>query len=145
MILGESDSSIVDSLTTWDSSILANRELSQRKSAGLPPTVCAACIWGNREDVMRVLNSNNFNLPTICVNNIKISPLLGVVPMHNSVTEKNLHFNELHDRVKAVVRVPLEFRNELVKKLRKQLAEHSAFNYKGELHFSLDPKDLLAY
>ncbi len=145
MILGESDSSIVDSLTTWDSSILATRELSQRKSAGLPPTVCAACVWGNREDVMRVLNSNNFNLPTICVNNIKISPLLGVVPMHNSVTEKNLHFNELHDRVKAVVRVPLEFRNELVKKLRKQLAEHSAFNYKGELHFSLDPKDLLAY
>lgn len=180
MILGETHSAIAKSLESWDSSILASYELSERKRAALPPTVCAACVWGSRQAVMRALknigaihnycdeiesskiknNDNNadhyissgFNkdiknndLPNIFVDNVAISPLLGIVPMHTPVSDHNLHFEELHDRVKAVVRVPLEFRGELVRRLRKELSEHSAFNYKGELRFSFDAKDLLAY
>ena len=36
----------------WDSSILAERELQERCSTGMPPAVSVACVWG-RDDAVR--------------------------------------------------------------------------------------------
>ncbi|MFU0662967.1 primosomal protein N' [Gardnerella vaginalis] len=74
-----------------------------------------------------------------------IPPLLGVVSMHSKVTDHYQHFDEFDDRVKAVVRVPLSWRQELVDRLQKQIAHHAATREAGELRFCIDPKDLLAY
>lgn len=65
--------------------------------------------------------------------------------MHPPVTDNYQHFDELDDRVKAVVRVPLSWRQELVDRLLKEVAHHIATRSAGELRFCVDPKDLLAY
>lgn len=74
-----------------------------------------------------------------------IPPLLGIVPMHPPATDQYHHFVELDDRVKAVVRVPISWRQELVDRLHKEIAHHVATRAAGELRFCIDPKDLLAY
>lgn len=74
-----------------------------------------------------------------------IPPLLGIVPMHPPVTDHFQHFENFDDRVKAVVRVPLSFRQELVLRLQREVAHHVATRAAGELRFCIDPKDLLAY
>lgn len=74
-----------------------------------------------------------------------IPPLLGIVPMHPPVTDHFQHFENFDDRVKAVVRVPLSFRQELVIRLQREVAHHVATRAAGELRFCIDPKDLLAY
>lgn len=74
-----------------------------------------------------------------------LPPLLGIVPMKppSTLREQNSQrFEELNDRVKAVVRVPLEYRDELVNRLKKECAKHFAMRKSGELKFSVDPKDL---
>lgn len=75
----------------------------------------------------------------------EVPALLGVVPMYSAVTDRYQHFDEFDDRVKAVVRVPFSLRQELVDRLRKQVAHHVATRSAGELRFCVDPKDLLAY
>ena len=74
-----------------------------------------------------------------------LPPLLGIVPMKPPSTlheQNSQRFEELNDRVKAVVRVPLEYRDELVSRLKKECAKHFAMRKNGELKFSVDPKDL---
>ena len=74
-----------------------------------------------------------------------LPPLLGIVPIKPPSTlheQNSQRFEELNDRVKAVVRVPLEYRGELVNRLKKECAKHFAMRKSGELKFSVDPKDL---
>lgn len=189
LLIGETYSSCAQTLSTWNPSLLASREINERSQAGLPPSVCAACVWGARDAVMKALHnigaipsakenshgnenksvksneevSSQFSaiLPMISIDisaddsessvknshaeSIVIPPLLGVVPMHPPVTDNYQHFDELDDRVKAVVRVPLSWRQELVDRLLKEVAHHIATRAAGELRFCVDPKDLLAY
>lgn len=151
LLIGETYPILARALTLWDTTQLSLNELSERKQAVLPPFVTAACVWGERDAVMRALEnigamkenlgceiSQNADFSTI-------SPLLGIVPMHPPVTDRYQHFDDFDDRVKAVVRVPLYLRQELVNRLHKEVAHHVAKRAAGELRFCVDPKDLLAY
>lgn len=151
LLIGETYTILARALTLWDTTQLSLNELSERKQAVLPPFVTAACLWGERDAVMRALEnigamkenlgceiSQNDDFSTI-------SPLLGIVPMHPPVTDRYQHFDDIYDRVKAVVRVPLYLRQELVNRLHKEVANHVAKRAAGELRFCVDPKDLLAY
>lgn len=151
LLIGETYTILARALTLWDTTQLSLNELSERKQAVLPPFVTAACVWGERDAVMRALEnigamkenlgceiSQNTDFSTI-------SPLLGIVPMHPPVTDRYQHFDDFDDRVKAVVRVPLYLRQELVNRLHKEVAHHVAKRAAGELRFCVDPKDLLAY
>ncbi|MBF9308013.1 primosomal protein N' [Bifidobacteriaceae bacterium NR044] len=151
LLIGETYTILARALTLWDTTQLSLNELSERKQAILPPFVTAACVWGERDAVMRALEnigamkenlgceiSQNDDFSTI-------SPLLGIVPMHPPVTDRYQHFDDIYDRVKAVVRVPLYLRQELVNRLHKEVANHVAKRAAGELRFCVDPKDLLAY
>lgn len=151
LLIGETYTILARALTLWDTTQLSLNELSERKQAVLPPFVTAACVWGERDAVMHALEnigamkenlgceiSQNDDFSTI-------SPLLGIVPMHPPVTDRYQHFDDFDDRVKAVVRVPLYLRQELVNRLHKEVAHHVAKRAAGELRFCVDPKDLLAY
>lgn len=151
LLIGETYTILARALTLWDTTQLSLNELSERKQAVLPPFVTAACLWGERDAVMRALEnigamkenlgceiSQNDDFSTI-------SPLLGIVPMHPPVTDRYQHFDDFDYRVKAVVRVPLYLRQELVNRLHKEVAHHVAKRAAGELRFCVDPKDLLAY
>ena len=151
LLIGETYPVLARALTLWDTTQLSCNELSERAQAILPPCVTAACVWGARDAVMRALenigamqenlgceSSQDADFP-------EISPLLGIVPMHPPVTDRYQHFDDIYDRVKAVVRVPLYLRQELVNRLHKEVARHVATRAAGELRFCVDPKDLLAY
>ncbi len=165
LIIGETYTALARALTLWDTTQVSCSEILERKQAVLPPCVTAACVWGARDAVMQTLR----NIGAIAENqsaksaqntqstqsaqnqsnkntqNTIIPQLLGIVPMHPPVTDHYQHFDELDDRVKAVLKVPLFNRQELVDNLRIQIAHHVATRAAGELRFCVDPKDLLAY
>ena len=157
LLIGETYPALAKALTLWDTTQLSINELSEREQAVLPPLVTAACVWGSRDAVIKALNNigaiseyqNNESNEIVKSENsdeTNLKPeLLGIVPMHAPVTDHYQHFDELDDRVKAVVKVPLSSRQELVNRLYKQVAYHVATRSAGELRFCVDPKDLLAY
>lgn len=151
LLIGETYPVLARALTLWDTTQLSCNELSERAQAILPPWVTAACVWGARDAVMRALENIGAMQENLgCessqdADSSAISPLLGIVPMHPPVTDKYQHFDDIYDRVKAVVRVPLYLRQELVNRLHKEVARHVATRAAGELRFCVDPKDLLAY
>lgn len=151
LLIGETYPVLARALTLWDTTQLSCNELSERAQAILPPCVTAACVWGARDAVMRALENIGAMQENLGCESSQdadfsaISPLLGIVPMHPPVTDRYQHFDDIYDRVKAVVRVPLYLRQELVNRLHKEVARHVATRAAGELHFCVDPKDLLAY
>lgn len=151
LLIGETYTILARALTLWDTTQLSLNELSERKQAVLPPFVTAACVWGARDSVMRALENIGAMKENLGCESSQdadfstISPLLGIVPMHPPVTDRYQHFDDIYDRVKAVVRVPLYLRQELVNRLHKEVANHVAKRAAGELRFCVDPKDLLAY
>ena len=151
LLIGETYPVLARALTLWDTTQLSCNELSERAQAILPPCVTAACLWGARDAVMRALENIGAMQENLGCESSQdadfsaISPLLGIVPMHPPVTDKYQHFDDIYDRVKAVVRVPLYLRQELVNRLHKEVARHVATRAAGELRFCVDPKDLLAY
>lgn len=151
LLIGETYPVLARALTLWDTTQLSCNELSERAQAILPPCVTAACVWGARDAVMRALENIGAMQENLGCESSQdadfsaISPLLGIVPMHPPVTDRYQHFDDIYDRVKAVVRVPLYLRQELVNRLHKEVARHVATRAAGELRFCVDPKDLLAY
>lgn len=151
LLIGETYPILARALTLWDTTQLSLNELSERKQAILPPFVTAACVWGERDAVMRALENIGAMKENLGCESSQdadfstISPLLGIVPMHPPVADRYQHFDDIYDRVKAVVRVPLYLRQELVNRLHKEVANHVAKRAAGELRFCVDPKDLLAY
>ncbi|MFU0548308.1 primosomal protein N' [Gardnerella leopoldii] len=151
LLIGETYPVLARALTLWDTTQLSCNEFSERAQAILPPCVTAACVWGARDAVMRALENIGAMQENLGCESSQdadfsaISPLLGIVPMHPPVTDKYQHFDDIYDRVKAVVRVPLYLRQELVNRLHKEVARHVATRAAGELRFCVDPKDLLAY
>lgn len=151
LLIGETYPVLARALTLWDTTQLSCNELSERAQAILPPCVTAACVWGARDAVMRALENIGAMQENLGCESSQdadfsaISPLLGIVPMYPPVTDRYQHFDDIYDRVKAVVRVPLYLRQELVNRLHKEVARHVATRAAGELRFCVDPKDLLAY
>lgn len=151
LLIGETYPVLARALTLWDTTQPSCNELSERAQAILPPCVTAACVWGARDAVMHALENIGAMQENLGCESSQdadfsaISPLLGIVPMHPPVTDRYQHFDDIYDRVKAVVRVPLYLRQELVNRLHKEVARHVATRAAGELRFCVDPKDLLAY
>lgn len=151
LLIGETYPVLARALTLWDTTQLSCNELSERAQAILPPCVTAACVWGARDAVMHAFENIGAMQENLGCESSQdadfsaISPLLGIVPMHPPVTDRYQHFDDIYDRVKAVVRVPLYLRQELVNRLHKEVARHVATRAAGELRFCVDPKDLLAY
>jgi primosomal protein N' (replication factor Y) len=55
LLVGQCDPDVAHSLVSWDPRILARKENTERAEAGLPPSICAASVWGKYSAVMSVL------------------------------------------------------------------------------------------
>lgn len=154
LIVGETYGELVCAIQLWDPCIVTHQEYVERLEAGLPPLVATASIWGERNAVMQTVEAIGAQrdtattaarplLPTISLADSEFEPLLGMVSMKPQETSRDGEFEALHDRVKAVVRVPYAWRDELARRLHEQSALHAAKRHRSELRFSLDPKDLL--
>ncbi|MFT8357849.1 primosomal protein N' [Bifidobacterium aquikefiri] len=146
MLIGETDPVLAQSLMLWDSGVLAQQELKDREATALPPFVAAACVWGNRDAVMNTMNeigalAGDYALMEI--NGEDVPGLLGPVSI---APPRNIAARQLegtHDRVRAIVRVRVQARDELALRLRSSIAKHMATRNPKELHFKMDPKDLM--
>ena len=153
LLIGETYPAIAQSLMVWDSSILAERELQERCSTGMPPAVSVACVWG-RDDAVRtalehigVIGGDMELCPApqgsrhgFDQGAIFMSPQSGT---GNAGDGNARELEATADRVKAVVRVPYARREELARRLKHEVARHVASREFGELRFQLDPKDLI--
>ncbi|KAB7789102.1 primosomal protein N' [Bifidobacterium cebidarum] len=142
LILGETDPAIAQSLMTWDSRILAAKDMQERVETGMPPAVAAACIWGRRDAVMTLMQRIGVlgGDWTVCG---ELPGMLGPVPIPQPETVDARELEATADRVKAVVRVPQIRRAELAERLQRETARHVAARELGELRFRIDPKDLI--
>ena len=167
LLLGETDPAVAQSLMVWDSSILSRHELAEREATGMPPVVCVACVWGRRDVVRTALRNIGALDGDLAVCPVASSPhepdatnavettdrtegpvaqwpgVLGPVPIAQPRTMDARELEGTADRVKAVVRVPYERRDELALRLKNEVCRHVASREFGELRFQLDPKDLI--
>ncbi|RBP99929.1 primosomal protein N' [Bifidobacterium xylocopae] len=146
LVLGESDSALVQALITWRPAVLAAAELADRAEAGLPPTQAAAVVWGGRDPVMGALESVGAlpggDLGTVEVDGQELPALMGPVPIAPESKLKTGVLEGVGDRVRALVRVPVNRRDELAGRLHIAISRHMASRGRGELRFRMDPKDL---
>lgn len=145
LLIGETDPSCAQSLMVWDSGILARQELQDRSATGLPPVVAAASVWGNRDAVMntvREVGALQGAYAAIRVEGEEVPGLLGPVPIAPPKTIAERQLEGTHDRVRAIIRVPVEARDDMAIRLRASVAKHMATRNPQELHFKMDPKDL---
>ena len=147
LLLGETDPLLARSLMLWDPSLLAAQEVRERREAGLPPVVAAACVWGRRDAVMWTLGqigALDGDWAELQVPGGEAQPgVLGPVPIAQPVTVSARELEETADRVKAVVRVTPGLRAELAVRLRDAVSRRVAARMPGELRFQVDPKDLI--
>ncbi|MBT1180572.1 primosomal protein N' [Bifidobacterium sp. CP2] len=170
LLLGETDPAIAQSLMLWDSTLLASRELAERRETGMPPVVSVACVWGRRDTVMRALKAVGALDGDMALCPIRASRttetkegsptddmdaamradpsqtmpgVLGPVPIPQPRTVDARELEVTADRVRAVIRVPHARREELAERLRNEAARHAATREPGELRFQLDRKDLI--
>lgn len=147
LLIGETDPVIAQSLMTWDSRVLARAELAQRREAGLPPLVSAACVWGQRNAVAEALRrigvAGDGDWAVLRLGDDEFPAVLGPVPIAPERTVDSRELEQMRDRVKAVVLVTHARRAELATRLRTAAARHVAAREFGELRFRVDPKDLL--
>ncbi len=165
----------------WRPEVLLHDMLVSRRTAGLPPTVAAASVWGRRVLVRELLSrigALDGDLSTIEVpiparsttddggavegrtdaaagvrasadagamssGRMTIPSVLGPLDIRPQETQRRSPtFHGAGDRVRAVVRVPLERSGELAYRLRVVAANIEREGRKGELRYWIDPKDL---
>lgn len=147
LLIGETDPVIAQSLMMWDSRMLAAAELAQRREAGLPPVVSAACVWGQRNAVAEALRRigvvGDGDWARLRLGDDEFPAVLGPVPIPPERTVDSRELEQMRDRVRAVVLVAHARRAELAARLRTAVATHVAAREFGELRFRVDPKDLL--
>lgn len=146
LLIGETDPIIAQSLMTWNSALLAEKELEERAQTALPPVYAVACVWGQRDSVMRLLEGIGAlggDIEILQTEEGTVPAVLGPVPIAQPHTVDARELAVTMDRVKAIVRVPQHMREELARRLHAQGAKHAASRNVGELRFQLDPKDLI--
>lgn len=147
MLIGETDPLLVEAMRSWDCAIVSRHEVDERREAGLPPALSAACVWGARPSVMgllRQVGALGGDLAEVTMQDgVSIPSVLGPVPIPPPRTLDARELEQTRDRVKAVIRVPHRRRGELAVRLRERSAWHVATREPGELRFALDPKDFL--
>lgn len=150
ILIGDCDDDLAQSLISWDPRIVAASELADRRSTFLPPTVAAASVWGSYDLVMRVLDEigagEGGDLPRIHSNSedFPVPSVLGPIPIRLPETQRRAPvLKGSSDRVRAIVRVPLDDRQELADRLHTATAQLIAGRARGEIRFWIDPKDLV--
>ena len=145
LLIGESDPVLAQSLTLWNSPMLARAELEDRTQTGLPPIFAAACVWGRRDAVTTALRRigalEDGDMASIDTVAGAMPSVLGPVPIPQPRTIDMRELEVTADRVKAIVRVPQGRRWELASRLRSASARHMASREPGELRFQMDPKE----
>lgn len=150
LLVGQCDPDVAQSLVTWDPRLLARKEVTERAEAGLPPAVCAASIWGKYAAVMSVLDeigalSGDFAEITVRGEDgstDEVPSVMGPIEIPPAPTMRNRQLDGSNDRVRAIVRVPLQQREELAQRLHVVAANRAIRREPGELRFWINPKDL---
>ena len=145
LLIGEADSTLAQSLVTWDGRVLAAKELEEREETAFPPAVGLAAVWGDRKAVMQALNrigALTGDLAVLTVQGEDVPAVLGPVPIAPDAT-LNRQLDGTVDRVRALVRIDRERTTELAGLLRVAVAKHVASREAGELRFKINPKDVL--
>jgi primosomal protein N' (replication factor Y) len=146
LLIGEADPICAQSLLTWNSTVLASRELQDRAETGMPPIYATACIWGGRDAVMHTLaqiGAIGGDFSTIGEGDSALPGFLGPVPIPQPRTISARQFEGSDDRVRVLVRVSPEQHDELALRLRTVVGRHVASRDRQELRFQIDPKNLL--
>lgn len=146
MILGEAEEYVARSLLCWDGRILARTEVEEREINMFPPACAAAVVWGQRDSVMEALKQIDAlyggEYGAIATVEGEMPATLGPI----SIPEQGKNSNMLDgtsDRVRAIVRFPVEKRAELSARIKKAAAMHGVSNPKTELKFHISPKSLV--
>ena len=170
-LVGQCDPTVASSLVSWDPRILARKENRERAEAGLPPTVCAASVWGKYSAVMETLGEIGALDGDFATIRVRIEPaesddeaglgaqhdndeaivdtvddevpsVMGPIEIAAAPTMRNQQLEGANDRVRAIVRVPLEKRAELAHRLHVAAANRAIRRQPGEMRFWINPKDL---
>lgn len=145
LLIGDCDECMAQSLLRWNPRILAHDELAEREAAMLPPVVSVATVWGEHDVVQYALEHIGVldgNWAPIDIDGMRVPNVLGPRPIAPDPLEGRQLDGTTH-RVRAIVRVPRQYRHELALRLRAAVAHHDASREKGELRFALDPKNVL--
>ncbi|WP_018143085.1 primosomal protein N' family DNA-binding protein [Alloscardovia criceti] len=146
LILGEADAVVASALTLNDGRVLTHREVLDAQETGLPPVVSAALVWGEKDSVDKVIaavNEDFQGMPAIQSVMGPLPAILGPVPKAAPVTMRQYYMDGLYQRVQCVLRVDRAQLPQLVASLHKAQARHSAQRNAPELHFHINPKNLL--
>lgn len=150
LLVGQCDPDLAQSLVAWDPRLLARKENAERSEAGLPPSVCAASVWGKYAAVMEVVEEigaltgdfSSLEISTAAGEKDDIPSLMGPIEIPPAPTMRNRQLEGSNDRVRAIVRVPLSQREELARRLHVAVASRAIRREPGELRFWINPKDL---
>ena len=146
LLIGEADPIAAQSLMTWSPTVLASRELADRRETGMPPVVATACIWGGRDAVMQTLGEIGVvggDFTVVGEGDDALPGFLGPVPIPQPKSIAARQFEGTDDRVRVLVRVSPDRRDDLAGRLRTAVGRHMASRDRQELRFQMDPKNLL--
>lgn len=161
-LVGQCDPALAQSLVSWDPRILARKENQDRLEAGLPPAVAAASVWGKYSVVMETLEhigalDGDFSTISVPVGLTdeaelrsesetseyeELPSVMGPLEISPEPAIRNRQLEGANDRVRAIVRVRLEKRDELAARLHLVAANRAIRRDPGELRFWMNPKDL---
>ena len=146
MILGEAEEYVARSLLCWDGGILARTEVEEREINMFPPACAAAVVWGQRDSVMEALKQIDAlyggEYGAIATVEGEMPATLGPISIPEQGKKSNM-LDGTSDRVRAIVRFPVEKRAELSARIKKAAAMHGVSNPKTELKFHISPKSLV--
>lgn len=146
LLIGEADPACAQSLMTWNPAVLAAKELQDRSETCMPPIAASACLWGGREAVMQTLQEIGVlggDYALIEHDGEALPAFLGPVPIPQPRTIGARQLEGADDRVRVLVRVTPEHRDELARRLRTAIGRHMASRDRQELRFQMDPKNLI--
>lgn len=124
---------IVQALLRWDPAHHAAAELAARRDLGFPPVSAMVSVEGNESAVGRAIGQ--LHLPDG-------AEVLGPVPAGHRPRASDGSTSEPEQRVRALVRVPLERRKELLHALRVLAVSRATRKETEPIRFEVDPVDL---
>lgn len=147
LLVGDCPQQMGTAWQSWTPETFIASLLHSRIQAGLPPTVCAATVWGRCTLVRELLSrigAIDGDLSMLTVSGRGTVPsVMGPLAIRPQETQRRSPtFHGAGDRVRAVVRVPTARAGELAYRLRVVAANIEREGRHGELRFWMFPKDL---
>ncbi len=169
LLVGDCQEDMGQAWRQWKPGLLLHNVLASRRASGLPPAVAAASVWGRGVLVHQLLSRigaidgdmSTIEIPmTVSLNrsdgsvdpdatnngsghSVRVPSVMGPLEIRPQETQRRAPaFEGAGDRVRAVVRVPLDRAGELAYRLRVVAANIEREGRKGELRYWMNPKDL---